>query len=490
MAIEISEFAKVSISVSPTGVATGNFGILGFLTTEVGAITSISERARSYTSLASVASDWAASSEVYKAAVAFYSQTPSPKDFTVVVNFKEAQSASLLGGGSETPAELIVSVDGTAGDLVVTTNIGQVTLAALNLSASAASYTAIASAIQTLLQADPNGTTMTCVHNGVQFVITTGVTGVASTITTAEVSAAALSLGLTQSTAKTSAGVDAGETAVQALADMDSKGIEIVGLVTHKAFRDSAYVDDSGNSALDIARWCEAAQVIFCNTTNDLTTLAVGNTNVAKVLQLNTLRYSLTTFSRDVNAYPSAGVFGRAASVNFKAVSSTITLNLKQISGVTAEDLSPSEFAALRSYNASAIVKIGSGVTAYTDSRMASGSWLDTTHGLLWLQNKIEVDMFNLLYVSNTKIPYTQAGINTTIAVLERSLASAVRNGFCAPGFLPDGTYLPEGYVVESVALADISTADKGNRIYAGLSFKMVGAGALHEVEVSGEFSE
>ena len=37
MAIEISEFAQVSISVSPTGVASGNFGILGFLTTEVGA---------------------------------------------------------------------------------------------------------------------------------------------------------------------------------------------------------------------------------------------------------------------------------------------------------------------------------------------------------------------------------------------------------------------------------------------------------------------
>ena len=34
MAIEITEFANVTISVSPTGVAGGNFGILGFLTTD------------------------------------------------------------------------------------------------------------------------------------------------------------------------------------------------------------------------------------------------------------------------------------------------------------------------------------------------------------------------------------------------------------------------------------------------------------------------
>ena len=71
MAIEITEFANVSISVSPTGVAGGNFGILGFLTTDADealtgkGITS-AERARAYTSLASVGGDWSTLSEVYK----------------------------------------------------------------------------------------------------------------------------------------------------------------------------------------------------------------------------------------------------------------------------------------------------------------------------------------------------------------------------------------------------------------------------------------
>ena len=66
MAIEITEFANVSISVSPTGVSAGNFGILGFLTSDsdlniAGKGILPAERARSYTSLASVSSDWQAS---------------------------------------------------------------------------------------------------------------------------------------------------------------------------------------------------------------------------------------------------------------------------------------------------------------------------------------------------------------------------------------------------------------------------------------------
>jgi len=160
------------------------------------------------------------------------------------------------------------------------------------------------------------------------------------------------------------------------------------------------------------------------------------------------------------------------------------------VPGVSAEDLTPAEFAVLRGKNASAVVQIGRSVNAYTDSRMASGSWLDTTHGLMWLENRCEVDLFNLLYQSTTKIPFTQTGINITVATLDRSLQAAVRNGLAGPGFLPDGTYLPEGFIIEAVALADVPSGDKGNRLYAGLSFKMVGAGALHEVIVSGSFSE
>ena len=501
MAIEITEFANVSISVSPTGVAGGNFGILGFLTTEddaflTGKGITAAERARAYTSLASVGGDWSTSSEVYKAANSFYAQTPTPTDFVVLVNFSTSQKAILLGGGSDSPAELVEDSSNWAseevdGELLAFTLDGtSISVDASGISAaSPVSYDSIATILTTLVSGVLTGAVVS--HNGYQFVVKGATAGASSgAVIAASDTPAARALGLTQASARTVSGINA-ETATASLANVVGNGTEFIGLVTHKMFRDAAYSDNTGNSAVDIAVWAEGNKKIFCNTTNDLTTLTNGSTScVAAKLKDKTLRFSLTTFSRNVNSYPSASVFGRAASVNFSAIGSTITLNLKQMPGVSAEDLTPAEYGALKSYYASAVVKIGKTVNAYTNSRMASGSWLDTTHGLLWLENRCEVDMFNLIYVNNTKIPYTQAGINTVVATLERSLRSAVRNGLCAPGYLPDGTYLPEGFIVQSVSLQDTASSDKSNRLYSGLSFKMVGAGALHEVETSGQFSE
>lgn len=491
MAIKITQFTDASIIVTPTGVGGGNFGILGFLTNEsdtflTGRGISVAERARTYTSLASVGGDWATSSEVYLAATAFYAQTPQPKDFTVLVAFETAQAAQLIGGGSDTVAEL---VNITTGAFNIDVDGGTLNITGLDFSGDT-TYDEIAATISTALNIALVGTT--CTHNGTQFLVTSPTTGITSTIsfaTEAGTGTTGASLGMLQYQALVSNGI-APETPVQALANVITQGIDFIGLVTNKKYRDVSGQAVGTNSA-DIADWCEAAKKIFMNTSNDLTVLSsVITTDIASQLKAKTLRYSLTTFSKNPNEYVSASIFGRAASVNFEGINTTITLNLKQAPTVTVEDLTPNEFAVLRSKYASAVVKIGKTVNAYTDSRMASGSWLDTTHGLMWLEYRIETDMFNLLYQSGTKVPYTQAGINLAIARLERSLEAGVRNGLAGPGFLPDGTYLPNGYVVTSVALGDVSAGDKGNRVYNGLGFKMVGAGALHEINISGEFAE
>lgn len=483
MAIEINEFAEVSISVSPTGVQGGNFGILGFLTKSSDAVKNPiapAERARAYTGLPSVGDDWEATSEVYKAATAFYGQTPQPRDFVVLMNYDTAQAAKLVGGTHEELADLVAV---TAGSMSIVVDGITVSSSAIDLS-GAGDMDAVAAA----LTADLFTAEAACTYGTYGFEITSATTGLASTISYGTGDVAEL-LGFAAYQAAVSDGV-AEETPVDSLAETVSKGIQFVGLVTHKDFRD-VLSGATGETTLEIGQWAEAAKKIFCNTSNSLSCLnSAITTDIGSVMKSATLRFTLTSFSKNANLYPSASVFGRAASVNFDAIGSTITLNLKQMPGIVAEDLTPGEFAVLRSKYMSAVVKIGSSANAYTDSRMASGSWLDTTHGLLWLENRCEVDMFNFLYVNNTKVPFTQAGINSTAAVLTRSLEAAVRNGLAAPGFLPDGTYLPEGFVVNSVKLADVPVGDKGNRVYRGLSFKMVGAGAMHEIVVAGEFSE
>lgn len=498
MAIEITEFVDVSISVSPTGVGTGNFGILGFLTLDTDGVKTgkeitPTERTRAYTGIASVGGDWETSSEVYKSATAFYSQTPTPRDFKVLMSYTTAQSGSLVGGGHDTLTELQAITSGTL-DFTVDTN--PATLTTLDFSSATslgtiADPTSVAAIIQAAIDLETGGAELCTIgHNGYQFVITSDSTGLSSAIGFAT-GTAADALGLSQIFARSEAGIVA-EKPVDSLAVAADKGIAWIGTDVHKTLRDKLIAEESGtvNSTNEIAAFCEANKRIFMNTTNNLTVLNATTGHAAAEVKAGTYRFTLTSFSRNSNLYPSSGVFGRAASVNFSGVDTTITLNLKQIPGITAEDLTPAEFAKLRENYVSAVVQIGNTANAFTDSKMASGSWLDTTHGLLWLEDRCEVDMFNLLYLTNTKIPFTQTGINTAAATLTRSLQAAVRNGLAGPGFLPDGTYLPEGFIVEAVALADVPPSEKSNRLYTGLSFKMVGAGALHEVVISGEFSE
>ncbi len=503
MAIEITEFANVSITVSPTGVAGGNFGILGFLTTNAdtndngGYPIGTAERSRAYGTIGGVGADWDANTEVYKAAQSFYAATPTPTDFVVHTCYETDQPATLVSGGTRTVTELIGI---TAGNLTITSDIGEAAIADLDFSAVTVNdgYDGIATSLASQLNAAVTGG-FTVTHDGYSFIVQSNTAGVSSSLTFGDGTTgagtvnAAEALGLEQHQGKLLQGF-ASETPVQALSQVAAAGTEFTGLVTHKKWRDIVDAGAAPSSTEGIAVWAEANKKIFCNTSNNLSVLGSAydgsNSDIISKMKGRTLRYTLSTFSKTKAQYPSAAVFGRAASVNFSAIATTITLNLKQIPTITAENLTPGEFANLRSKNGSAVVQIGKTVNAYSDSRMSSGSWFDTTHGLLWLENRCETDMFNLLYQAATKVPYTQEGINTTKATLERSLSAAVRNGLAAPGFLPDGTYLPEGFIVYSVALADVPSSDKSNRTYAGLSFDMVGAGALHEVQVSGSFAE
>ena len=485
MAIETTNFADVSISVSPVGVSGGNFGILGFLTKASDNVTNAilpAERSRAYTGLPSVGGDWPADSEVYKAATAFYAQTPTPKDFRVLLSYDTAQRAVLVGGGSESLETLKAF---TSHSLAITIDGTDYTSTSLNLS-TATTHAEVATLITTAVSGTIVG--VVCTYGAYGYTISGNTTGVNGTIgfATGDIAEA---LGFAQHQGTISQGV-AVETQTAALAACVTKGIDFVGLDLHKSMRDQTG-KAAGNNTLEIAQWCEANKKIFVNTTNDLATLSsISSVDTASQLKNASLRFSLTTFSKTASQYPSSSVFGRAASVNFSAIDSTITLNLKSMPGITVEDLTPNEYTVLTSKYASAIVKIGSDTNAYTSSRMASGSWLDTTHGLLWLENRCEVDMFNLMYQSTTKIPYTQTGLNMAYEVLDRSLQGAVRNGLCAPGYTNTGEYLPEGYKITAVKLKDVPSSDKGNRAYYGLSFVMVGAGALHEITVSGSFSE
>ena len=229
--------------------------------------------------------------------------------------------------------------------------------------------------------------------------------------------------------------------------------------------------------------------MFFC-TTNDARVLdPTSDQDFATKIKDKSMGRTLMHYSSHPSEYPSSAVAGRAFLVNFEGTNTTITLNLKVLAGITVEKLRQSEYNAMLDKNCNAVVDIA-GMYVYSDSRMGDGMWFDAVHGVDWLQNRVETGLFNRLYSTTTKVPYTDAGVAILIAEIEGACRQAVTNGLVAPGRDSEGNYLPLGYEINYIPTSEVSAADKGNRIYRGLTFKVVGAGAMHSVVVSGAYNE
>ena len=483
MSVPISEFVDVSISIAPTPQGLSGFGQLLLLSRQASkgaAPINEAERIRYYSSMAGVAADYPdTASEVNKAATAYYAQTPKPRDFLVGL-ISGVETAGHLTGS--TPAELTVLKAIKNGGFTLTVDATPVALVGVDLSKTT-SYATVATALTAALQSSRPGSSVT--YNGHAFVVTSGTTGVASRVqaATAETGTLGTSLGLMAAKKPVAVAGSAQETPAYAATQCEQTNNQFYGVVIGSEYADS-------QAMLDVADWVEARQKVFFNTTNDAKVLTSGNTGTFTAqLKDKALSKTLTIYSKVPGDFAGASVAGRAFVVNFEGTNTTITLMYKKLPTINAVDLNSTQRANMDRINCNAFLYVGS-KTFFAESKMANGGYFDTVHGLAWLQNRIETDVFNLMYTSGTKVPYTDVGVTMIVAKVTEGLRQGVRNGLIAPGNTTDGTYLEEGFLVTYVAVSDVSAADKGNRIYRGITFQAVGAGAIHKVVITGSFSE
>ena len=475
MSLPVSTFVGVSVTVSPQARGTRGFGVLAFVSPAASPTITQDERFRKYTSFESVIADFP-SGEVYKAAQTYYAQNPTPIDFVVVGTYGTASPASITGVAPGTLDELKAV---TAGGMTISVAGTPIVAAIIDLSG----ITAYADAVPLLQTAFGSAVTITYLNN--VFKITTTQTGATATITRPNAALQNLDVLLGWSTGPMVQGA-AEETPVVALNDLWNKDRTTYGITLDKKWTDVEA------TIIETAEWAEAMKRVFFNTTNQaaaLVTGTAGDASVIKLLKDKSLARTLSMYSSKPAEYPSVSVAGRAFTVNFEGENTTITLMYKLCPTITVEDLTPSQYAALIDKNGNAFVNVD-GTSMYATSAMANGSFFDTIHGTDWLQNSIETGVFNLLYRTATKVPYTDVGAGMIVQRVEQSLRQGVTNGLIAPGYTPEGEYLPLGYSVSYVPMANVNASDKSKRIYRGISFKAVGAGAIHNVFITGTFSE
>ena len=148
--------------------------------------------------------------------------------------------------------------------------------------------------------------------------------------------------------------------------------------------------------------------------------------------------------------------------------------------GITARHLSSGELAEIETDNAMAyVVKAGKG--QLSNGITGSGEYIDALHGKdfvkVTMENEIQTALQNA-----PKVPYDNRGIGLIEAAATTALQRAYTQGIIAQteDKLPD-------YTITALTRGESNPTDRANRVYKGLSFRFANAGAIHEVEISGQ---
>ena len=156
-------------------------------------------------------------------------------------------------------------------------------------------------------------------------------------------------------------------------------------------------------------------------------------------------------------------------------------------------NLRTSQAAALQENNVNVFAAFNNDTSILQEGTMCGGWFIDEVHGLDWLQNRVQTDVWNLLYTSTTKVGQDETGIETLIATVSRSLDQAVANGLVAPGVwngdafgaLKTGDTLSTGYYVYVQPLDEQSQSDREARKAPPVQVAVKLKGAIHFVDVA-----
>ncbi len=144
----------------------------------------------------------------------------------------------------------------------------------------------------------------------------------------------------------------------------------------------------------------------------------------------------------------------------------------KELSGIPASVLTTAQISTALGKNANLVLSIG-GRDITQMGTVGSGEFFDITHGIDWLEARIQERIFGVL-VSNDKIPFTDAGIDVIVTEVKAALAEGVSNSLLA------------SYTVSAPLAANVPSGDKASRNLPDVKFTATLAGAVHTTEIVG----
>jgi hypothetical protein len=474
--LPVSRVVNVAVEMSPTAAALRNFGsclILGDSD-----IIDTDERIRLYSSISDIATDFGISSREYLAAQAFFSQSPQPTQVYIGRWAKSATAGRLRGrtlSSAEQDISLFTAI--TTGTLSLTIDGASKSMASIDLSAET-NLNGVASQISSAL-----GVSGSCAWTGERFVITSATTGTSSTVATTDTGTLSFLMGFAGS-ATSVAGVAAESLASAITALLDYNTWYMVCVAPDAS-------DDSIAEAAGLIEAASPSRMIGFTTQNSTEIDSTASSTLGSRLKGLGYNRTILVYSSD-SPVAAASVFGRMATINFEGSNTTLTLKFKQLPGVTAENLRSSQAEALKSHNVNAFCAYQNDTSILQEGITSGGWFIDETHGLDWLQNRVETDLWNLLYTSK-KVGQDESGATAIVSCVNKSLEQGVTNGLIAPGVwngdafgaLESGDTLSTGYYVYIQPFDEQSQSDREARKAPPIQIAVKLKGAVHFINVT-----
>lgn len=490
--LQVSRLINVSVNLSPLGAQAPNLNTLLLLGDSD--VIDVTNRIRSYNSLAAVATDFGTSAAEYLAAAIFFGQSPQPNQLFIGKWARTAVAGRLIGAPLSAAQQLLsvfTAVVSGGFKIQVDAAGAPVNVAAINLS-GAVNLNGVASLITTALTGA--GVGAVCTWNGVNFQFKSNTTGVASKVLPliAPNAGTDLSLLLLATAGLGAQEVDgiAAESALAAVTILD--GLPTYWYALHFA-ASIGVMPDADNLAVAAFIEGSANRHAYGLTTNVASALnaALATDIGSQIVALGYLRTWGQWSSSSV--YAGVSMLARLITTDFTQNNSVITLMFKQEPGVVAEYLTATQADALTAKRYNYFVNYNNN-TAIIQNGVAFGSaYIDEVFGTDWLAAGIQTDVYNLLYTSSTKIPQTDAGNHLIANTIAARCVQGVTNGLMAPGTwtaggfgqLNTGDFLPNGFYIYVPPISSQLPADRAARKSVPFQVAAKLAGAIQNVVVA-----
>lgn len=489
---DVTQVVSVSLSLSRLTAGYQNFGVPIFIGAE--SFLDPVERVRAYTNLEGVLADVQSGSPLALSAALYFSQVPQPT-LLYLGRWVQTASSGVLHGAILTPSQQLLSnfTAITSGSMKITVDGTPYTLTGLNFGAQT-NLNGVASVIQSAL-VTAGATGARVIWGGVnkRFDVISGTTGTSSSVSyaTANTSGTDVSgpLGLVTGRASVPVPGFAAETLAQAITTISDKSNKWYAAIVCAA-TPPATSDHIAAAAIieGLAR-----RRMYGITTQD--TACLDSTRSDDICsQMKALGYNRTFIQYSSSSpYAVCSMIGRAATVDFNANNTTVTLKFKGEPGVIAEDLPESQYQALQGKNGNCYTYYNNGVAILEQGVMSSGYFFDVIQGTDWYANYVQTNLFNALVQAPTKIPQTDSGMNILKNVIDGSAEQAVTNGLVAPGqwnlpgfgHLAYGDHLDLGYYTYAPPIDSQPQAVREKRVSVAFQQALKLAGAVHSVPLA-----